>query len=182
MQLSGFIAKDEEVEQELIEELERKKKKRRKTHEREPEELDEEDLEVIKENFGLDVERKKKNRLKRNADLEAEKETRSLVKDEKVEFEPQVEQIDTSSRPAIVKQQSATSRVKERMEIEKAEFVSHPRTNVNSEQMRQAQEIFGDDNDGSFHALRLAEARMSSNIEDVFHGDEIDDPFSSAAD
>jgi hypothetical protein len=32
--------------------------------------------------------------------------------------------------------------------------------------------------------MRLAEARMSSNvgIEDFFHGDEIDDPFSSAAD
>jgi hypothetical protein len=71
------------VEQELIEEMERKKKKRRKTteREREPEELDEEDLEVIKENFGINVERKKKNRLKRNADLEAEKqaETRSRV-------------------------------------------------------------------------------------------------------
>ena len=55
--------------------MERKKKKRRKGHdrEREPEELDEEDLEVIKENFGIDVTNKKKNRLKRNADLEAEK-------------------------------------------------------------------------------------------------------------
>jgi len=87
--------------------MERKKKKRRKTRERErePEELDEEDLEVIKENFGIDVANKKKNRLKRNADLEAEKqaETRSIVKDEKVEFEPQTEQIDTSSRPAIAK-------------------------------------------------------------------------------
>jgi hypothetical protein len=87
--------------------MKRKKKKRRKVHERErePEELDEEDLEVIKENFGIDVANKKKNRLKRNADLEAEKqaETRSIVKDEKVEFEPQMEQIDTSSRPAIAK-------------------------------------------------------------------------------
>jgi len=70
------------------------------------------------------------------------------------------------------------------MEIEKQEYAGQPRLYINQDQIRQAQEIFGDDNDGSFHALRLAEARMSSNvaIEEIFHGDEIDDPFSSAAD
>lgn len=70
------------------------------------------------------------------------------------------------------------------MEIEKTDFAGLPRSNVNQDQIRQAQEIFGDDNDSSFHAIRLAEARMSSTtaIEDVFHGDEIDDPFSSAID
>jgi len=70
------------------------------------------------------------------------------------------------------------------MEIEKQESLGQPRVNFNQDQIRQAQEIFGDENDAFIHASRLAEARMSTNvaIEEIFHGDEIDDPFSSAAD
>lgn len=175
IQLSGFIAKDEEVEQELIEEYERKKKSRKRGHkDREPEELDEEDLAVIKENNGIEVPKQKKNRLKRNADLEAE------VKAEKSEFAE--EMIDTSARPTLVKD---SSRVKG-MELEKHESYGHARitgSHINQEQLRQAQEIFGDE-DGAAHAQRLADARMSANvaIDEIFHGDEIDDPFSSAAD
>lgn len=136
--MSGFIAKDEEVEQELIQEYERKKKSRRRVQKgekkREPEQLDDEDLEVIKENIGGEIERKKKNRLKRNADLEAEKqaEIKGVVKDEKVELD--TEQIDTTSRP-IVKESSTTSRVKDqRMEFEKQEY-GHARVgpSINSE-------------------------------------------------
>ena len=59
----------------MLEEYNRKAGKRKKSkhsRKRQPEELDEEDFEVIKENFGLEVEKKKKSRLKRNADLEAE--------------------------------------------------------------------------------------------------------------
>ena len=102
--MDGFIAKDEEVEQELLEEYERKqgkRKKSRKAGKREPEALDDEDLEVIKENIGVEIEKKKKSRLKRNADLEAEKSAdESVIKEEKVEFEADSVQIDTTSRPA----------------------------------------------------------------------------------
>lgn len=110
--MDGFIAKDEEVEQELLEELKRKKQLRKKSGKgrtREPEELDDEDLEVIKENIGIEIEKKKKSRLKRNADLENDDVT--MVKQEKVEFEPDSVQIDTSTRPAV-KDQSSASRVK----------------------------------------------------------------------
>lgn len=121
------------MEAELIEEYERKKKSRKRERKAErkqgPDALDEEDLEVIKENIGIEIERKKKNRLKRNADLEAEK--HALIKDEKLEQDS--EQIDTTSR-ALVKEQSS-SRVKDqRMEFEKHEY-GHARVgpNINSD-------------------------------------------------
>jgi hypothetical protein len=98
--------------------------------EHENEELDEEDLEVIKENLGTEIDRKKKSRLKRNADLEAEK---HAIKDEKVEFDS--EQIDTSSKPALVK--SMSSRVKDqRLEVEKHESLHRSGSHVNQDQIR----------------------------------------------
>ena len=74
-----------------------------------------------------------------------------------------------------------SSRVKDqRLEVEKYESLHRNGSNINQDQIRQAQDIFGDDNE-QYHANRLAEARFNTNMEDAFP-DEIDDPFSSKAD
>jgi hypothetical protein len=99
------------------------------------------------------------------------------VKQEKREFES--EQIDTS-KPRLVKE---ASRVKDnKMELEKHESLARTGSHLNSDQLRQAQEIFGDDNEDEYLVNKETRAVANLAIEDVFHGDEIDDPFSSAAD
>lgn len=96
----------------------------RDENDHENEELDEEDLEVIKENLGTEIDRKKKNRLKRTADLEAEKQA---IKAEKVEFDS--EQIDTSAKPLV-----KDSRVKDsRMELEKHESLHRTGSHINQD-------------------------------------------------
>ena len=101
----------------------RRKKPSKRDRSRKPKQLDAEDLEIIKENAGIEIEQKKKNRLKKNADLEAEKVAtiEGAVKQEKVEFDAEEMQIDTTSRPAV---KQASARVKTdhyRMEVEKKE-------------------------------------------------------------
>ena len=64
--MNDFIADDEEVEAEMIEAHKMKHKKKR----RKPEQikaLDDEDVDLIRENVGIEV--KKKSRLKRTATL-----------------------------------------------------------------------------------------------------------------
>jgi Acidic N-terminal SPT6 len=69
--MNDFIADDEEVEAELMQahhnEPKKHKNKKRRKIEHKPE-LDEEDVDLIRENVGIEV--KKKNRLKRNATIE----------------------------------------------------------------------------------------------------------------
>jgi hypothetical protein len=66
--LEGFIAPDEEVEAELLE-ARAKKQKRPKKKKEHIKALDDEDVDLIRENVGIEV-MKKKNRLKRIAQLE----------------------------------------------------------------------------------------------------------------
>jgi|LauGreDrversion4_2_1035121.scaffolds.fasta_scaffold67087_4 hypothetical protein len=70
--MNDFIANDEEVEAELIEQKRRdrktfKQQEKREKRSREIEPLCEDDLDVIRENVGIEI-KKKQNRLKRMAD------------------------------------------------------------------------------------------------------------------
>jgi hypothetical protein len=104
--MNDFIAGDEEVEAEMIEHQERTRKELRRQHKREKdggkraqvmETLCEDDLDVIRENVGLDV-KKKTNRLKRMAAVEADE----VVKEETM-------QIDTFTRKPKVKNEKKES-------------------------------------------------------------------------
>ena len=74
--MEGFIANDEEVEKELEEQRIRErqemrgdkplKKKKKKVHK--PKQLDDEDIELVKENVGVEIAKKKMNKLKKIAE------------------------------------------------------------------------------------------------------------------
>ena len=115
--MKDFIADDEEVEAELYEANKMKQKKKR----RKPEQikaLDDEDVDLIRENAGIEV--KKKSRLKRTASLVKSEENMQIdtrVKAEKMEIETKVK--------------------KQRMEIEEP-------VKLNADRLKQAQNIFGE--------------------------------------
>ncbi len=77
--MNDFIADDQAAEAELLEQQALKKEKRRRKREQAGEDskkasikaLDDEDLDLVRENAGIEL--KKKNRLKRNAVIEAER-------------------------------------------------------------------------------------------------------------
>jgi hypothetical protein len=75
--MDDFIVDDEEVEADF-DPKDKKHKKKRRAPEIKP--LDEEDLEVIRENVGMDL--KKKSRLKRTAALENSSDGKDAVKKE----------------------------------------------------------------------------------------------------
>ena len=75
--MDDFIVNDEEVEADF-DPKDKKHKKKRRAPEIKP--LDEEDLEVIRENVGMDL--KKKSRLKRTAALENSPDGTNAVKHE----------------------------------------------------------------------------------------------------
>jgi len=77
--MDDFIVDDEEVEADF-DPKDKKHKKKRRAPEIKP--LDEEDLEVIRENVGIDL--KKKSRLKRTAALENSPVTKDAVKKEDI--------------------------------------------------------------------------------------------------
>jgi hypothetical protein len=76
--MADFIVDDDEVEEANYDLKDKKRKKKRRTPEIKP--LDEEDLEVIRENVGMDL--KKKSRLKRTAALENSPDGKFAVKKE----------------------------------------------------------------------------------------------------
>jgi hypothetical protein len=75
--MAGFIVDDEEVEEDY-DSRDKKHRKKRRSPEMKP--LDEEDLEVIRENVGIDL--NKKSRLKRNAALEYSPDKLSVKKED----------------------------------------------------------------------------------------------------
>lgn len=106
--MNDFIAPDEVVEKELYEQQKNERKrlrlenKRDKTIEAEP--LCEDDVELIRENVGIEM-KKKPNRLKRMAAIEESKD--GAIKEETV-------QIDTApKKSAAIKHESSDNAVKE---------------------------------------------------------------------
>lgn len=100
--MNDFIADDADVEAELQQQLADKKARRRAkrdksgSHKPSIKELDDEDLDLVRENIG-GAEHKKKNRLKRNAVLEAEQ-VGGTVKDEPMQDLSAVKAVKAESR------------------------------------------------------------------------------------
>lgn len=97
--MNDFIADDEEVEAELMQarhsEPKKHKNKKKRKIEHKPE-LDEEDVDLIRENVGIEV--KKKNRLKRNATIEAPADDK-IKSEDRHRYEEM--QIDTGTNKSI---------------------------------------------------------------------------------
>jgi len=200
--MSSFIAKDEEVERELIEEQERKlAKKKAKAKklgkQRKMKALDDEDLEIIRENVGLEIP-KKQPRLKKTAVLEAEKQAAAhssqpsqsvkLEKhEEEVKEEPDAMQIDTTTQDELEIRRQRQMRIELERDYKKDRELESIRAGRDEEKLQQAHKIFGDSGDLSFMKTTTTKQEelkkaQSAQLEEVFNHDEIDDPFSSAAD
>lgn len=188
--MNDFIAGDEEVEAEMIEHQERERKKLRRQHKREKdggkraqvmETLCEDDLDVIRENVGLDV-KKKTNRLKRMAAVEAE----DAVKEETM-------QIDTFTRKTKVKNEKKESSDVEMVQIntvKSAAIKTKPENyrglelerpqQIDPDRLRQAHDIFGDDDEEP--EISKVEVKTQSHLQEMFNADDINDPFSTELD
>jgi hypothetical protein len=189
--MNDFIADDEDVEAELLEEAAQKHKtaKRKKRRAEQIEELDEEDEELIRENVGIEVKRRKK-KLKKIASIEADYENPALKKEEEM-------QIDTrSTKPALLPNsiknesvlpnskmevESSTKFKRQRMEVEEEEKY-HTQNKINPDYLQKAQKIFGDQNDQPQQQKLDSTKAVPLSMKDVFNADEIDDPFNTEAD
>lgn len=179
--MADFI--DDDVEHDPASGAQSGKKKHRKRKKPANYRLDDEDREIIKENTGIEL--KPKNRLKRNIEKERDasmEDDKALVKKEiEVREKQQTMQIDTSKKRGrpIKDPYKAEGRTAHSDEFEQSD-----RLYENAEKLRQAQEIFGNDDD----ELELPQTGVTdANIDDVpletvFDADEIDDPFSTPAD
>jgi|LauGreDrversion4_2_1035121.scaffolds.fasta_scaffold59216_2 hypothetical protein len=169
--MDDFIVDDEEVEADY-DPKDKKPKKKRRNAEIKP--LDEEDLEVIRENVGMDL--KKKSRLKRTAAIENSPNGKTAVKQEDYTM------IDT------MLPKSHSIKIKESDEqmmpvMKKYQSVEEVRqkTHADIENRRKNQDIFGDQKE------RVApKSDVKSDIsviqKEFFNSDEIDDPFNTDAD
>ena len=189
LQLKNFIADDDEVEygeEEGSSSLkhegdEARKKKRWKKHLRE---LDEEDFDLIQQNTGIEV--KKKKRLQKVADqenkapAESEQEDESRIKVKKDEdgelFES--EAADSTSRKRLINSASRRG-------------IQESTNLVDQEQMQRHQKIFGDASalDAKVKQNKKVAAQKErsaaieeSTLEGVYDADELDDQFATKAD
>lgn len=161
------------MEAELIEAREKRNKRPKKKKEY-IKALDDEDVDLIRENVGIEV-NKKKSRLKRIAQIEDSAEIKG-------EMEEMV--IDTTTKPqhkikAEAPKPELESKVKrQRLEYEDEAPTRHKR--VDAQQLDQAHKIFGESHE--HQKLRPEVKPHTSNLKEFFNTDEIDDPFNTEAD
>lgn len=184
--MEGFIAPDEEVEAELLQ-ARAKKQKRPKKKKEHIKALDDEDVDLIRENVGIEV-TKKKNRLKRIAQLEESSADKVVVKGEDVSEEMQIDTVTKPQNSKIKaeapKQESETKVKRQRLEYEDDSApIRHKRVDAN--QLGQAHKIFGESHEHHHHQQHqkdVVKPQASSNLKEFFNADEIDDPFNTEAD
>ena len=165
------------VEKELFEEKFKKQDRKKKKatgprKEKKPIQLDEEDIELLNENTGIGL--RKKNRLKRNADVEKEKKAAAEdtvkkeveVKTKKDEDDDQM-QIDTRQKKALIDDLR-----REKMDYYRDIYDSRPE---DREKQKMAVEIFGesDEEDGVGGAKDALDG-TDQHMEEIFNADEID--------
>ena len=180
--MADFIAPDDEEFEDVVED--RQEKRRRKKPKPVMYRLDEEDREVIKENTGIEL--KPKNRLKRNAEKvsgegPSQSSSGALVKKE-------IEVKQSAAETVLIDTSKKQRRAEYKDELRREQYDYMRERNLdrqmeNADKLRQAQEIFGEDDDElDLPKPTVDDADQDMPIESMFNADEIDDPFSTPLD
>lgn len=171
--MDDFIVDDDEGEEEAdYDPKDKKHKKKRRAPEIKP--LDEEDMEVIRENIGLDL--KKKSRLKRTAALENSPDSKPAVKKEEftmIDTMPQKSQSyrikeNEDDEPPTVKRYQSTEEVRQK-------------AHADNDYRRKTKDNLADQNE-KVVVKSDAKSEVSVIQKEFFNSDEIDDPYNTPAD
>ena len=170
--MADFIVDDDEEVEEAAEYDPKDKKHKKKRRGPEIKPLDEEDLEVIRENVGMDL--KKKSRLKRTAALENSPDSKPAVKkEEMIDTMPQKSQSyrikeDEDVEPPMVKRYQSTEEIRLKAQAD-------------YEHRKKTQDIFTDQKE---KVVTKSDAKSEVSViqKEFFNSDEIDDPYNTQAD
>lgn len=164
--MNSFIADDEEVERELIETNKDKADKKKKKAKKQIRQLEDEDFDLIKENAGISVQKKK--RLNRIRDVDADMEEQPVVKEEERPMKP------TDRLQNQYKTEEAYMQ-----KLEPADKIKRQRQEYEDQSRQQKnRKIFGEgEARNDFNSTA-----KPSNLKELFGADEIDDPFNTEQD